>query len=75
MTEPSMRDRMLAGELYIADDPDLIRENERAQRLTHAINTSNPTDRERRRELLTELLGGFGEDSGRTIGSADSQAS
>ncbi len=58
-----MRDRMLAGELYIADDPDLIRENERAQRLTHAINTADPTGRERRCELLTELLGGFGEDS------------
>ncbi len=58
-----MRERMLAGDLYIADDPDLIRENERAQRLTHAINTADPTDREHGRELLCELLGGFGEDS------------
>lgn len=58
-----MRERMLAGDLYLADDPDLIRENAHAQRLTHAFNTGDPTDRERARELLCELLGEFGEDS------------
>ncbi len=58
-----MRERMLAGDLYLADDPDLIRENAHAQRLTHAFNTGDPTDRERARELLCELLGGFGENS------------
>jgi maltose O-acetyltransferase len=36
---PTMRERMLAGALYIADDPDLARESARAQRLTHEINT------------------------------------
>ncbi|WP_304610783.1 sugar O-acetyltransferase [Mumia sp. zg.B53] len=61
--EPSMRERMLAGDLYVADDPQLIRDHERALRLTHATNTADPTDRERRRELLSELFGGFGEDS------------
>jgi maltose O-acetyltransferase len=60
---PTMRERMLAGELYIADDPDLARDSARAQRLTHEINTIDPTDPERRRELLTELLGGFGDGS------------
>lgn len=59
----SMRERMLAGELYIADDPDLARDSARAQRLTHRINTMDPTDHEQRRALLTELLGGFGEGS------------
>lgn len=65
MTDPekSMRDRMLTGEPYIADDPDLARESSRAQRLTHLINTMDPTDHDRRRQLLTELLGAFGEGS------------
>jgi maltose O-acetyltransferase len=58
-----MRERMLAGELYIADDPELARDSARAQRLTHQINTADPTDHTRRRGLLTELLGGFGEGS------------
>ncbi|SFD59295.1 maltose O-acetyltransferase [Klenkia taihuensis] len=61
--ERTMRDRMLAGEEYIADDPDLARENARAQALTHAYNTADPTDRGRLRELMTELLGSFGEGS------------
>jgi maltose O-acetyltransferase len=59
----TMRDRMLAGELYIADDPALARDSARAQRLTHLINTMDPTDRERRTRLLGELLGAFGEGS------------
>lgn len=59
----SMRERMLRGELYIADDSELARESERAQRLTHSINTLDPTDHDRRQELLTELLGAFGEGS------------
>jgi maltose O-acetyltransferase len=55
-----MYERMVAGELYIADDPRLARDSKRAQRLTHLINTSDPTDHDRRRALLTELLGAFG---------------
>lgn len=54
---------MLAGELYIADDPDIARDSQQAQRLTHLINTLEPTDHDRRRHLLTELLGAFGEGS------------
>lgn len=61
--EKSMQERMLAGELYIADDPDIARDSQRAQRLTHLINTLDPTDHDRRRNLLTELLGEFGEGS------------
>lgn len=58
-----MRERMLAGELYIADDPELARDSQRAMTLTHRLNTADPTDATLRRELLTELLGGIGEDS------------
>ena len=57
-----MRERMLAGELYIADDPVLSEESRRAQRLTHRINTMDPDDGHRR-DLLAELLGAFGEGS------------
>lgn len=59
----SMRERMLAGDMYIADDPDLARASERALRLMHQINTMDPTDGAGRRALLTELLGSFGPDS------------
>ena len=59
--EESMRERMLAGALYVADDPALAKDSLRAQRLTHEFNTMDPTDRDRRRDLLSELLGAFGE--------------
>jgi maltose O-acetyltransferase len=61
--EKSMRERMLAGEPYIADDPVLAEESQRAQGLAHRINTMDPNDARGRRELLEELLGGFGEHS------------
>ena len=58
-----MRERMLEGELYIADDPELARDADRAQALSHRVNTADPTDGVLRRALLTELLGAFGADS------------
>ena len=58
-----MRERMLAGELYIADDPELFRDMERATALRHRINTMDPTQRQAMRGLFTELLGALGEDS------------
>jgi maltose O-acetyltransferase len=59
----TMRDRMLAGDLYLADDPVLARESARAQSLTWRYNTVDPTDHATRRALLEELLGSFGEGS------------
>lgn len=59
----SMKDRMLAGELYIADDPELAAMARRARALTHRLNTMDPNDTDGRREVLTQLLGHFGEDS------------
>lgn len=58
-----MRDRMLAGDLYLPDDPELIRDSKRAQKLTHQLNALDPTDIEERNRLLRELLGAFGEGS------------
>lgn len=61
--ERSMRARMLAGEPYIADDPELAAETGRAQALVHRYNTMDPNDRDGRHALLRELLGAFGEAS------------
>ena len=58
----SQRDRMLAGDLYIAGDPELARESRRAAELVRAYNLS-PRDRATRSSILAELLGSFGEDS------------
>jgi maltose O-acetyltransferase len=59
----TMRERMLAGDLYIANDPELARENARAQALLHRLNTMDPTDRAGRYAILRELLGSFGDGS------------
>lgn len=59
----SQRDRMLAGELYIADDPQLAAESRRALRLMERFNQSSVDEPELRQQLLAELLGGFGEGS------------
>ena len=40
---------LLAGEPYLADDPVLAEECQRAQRLTHEINTADPNDHDLRR--------------------------
>ena len=58
----SQRERMLAGDLYIAGDPELARESRRAAELVRAYNLS-PRDRATRSSILAELLGSFGEDS------------
>ena len=58
-----MRERMLAGQPYLADDPELARESARAMDLTHRINGTHPADAAARRSLYDELLGGFGEGS------------
>lgn len=61
--ERSMRERMLAGDLYIADDPEIAAALARAQGLTHRYNAMDPAETDARRALLRELLGGFGEGS------------
>ena len=58
--ERSMRERMLAGEPYLASDPELVRMRARAQRLLHAFNGSGPDEAERRRTLLADLFGAVG---------------
>jgi len=57
----AMKDRMLRGELYIADDPQLAADNARAQRLLDRYNATGNDEQEERDELLRSLLGGVGE--------------
>ncbi|MEV6813085.1 sugar O-acetyltransferase [Micromonospora sp. NPDC051296] len=56
----SMRERMLAGDLYRGADPELEAEMRQAMVLTKAINDSDPRDSEGRRGLLEQLLGSVG---------------
>ena len=58
-----MYDRMLAGEQYVADDPQMSAESLRARSLSFQINTTDPADGETLRALFTELLGSYGEGS------------
>lgn len=56
-----MKDRMLRGELYIADDPDLAADFARAQELLAELDAMPFGEHGRRRALLEALLGDVGE--------------
>lgn len=53
--------KMLAGELYNALDPELVRARERARDLCQLLNASRESEQENRRRLLTELLAAGGD--------------
>jgi maltose O-acetyltransferase len=55
------RERMLAGDQYIANDSDLARESTRAALLTAKFNATAADDHAGRFRILCELLGGIGE--------------
>ncbi|MEU8260088.1 sugar O-acetyltransferase [Micromonospora sp. NPDC048999] len=57
----TMKERMLAGDLYIADDPEIAADLDRAARLTERFNTGSADDPEGRLATLRELLGSLGE--------------
>jgi maltose O-acetyltransferase len=61
--ERTMRERMLAGELYLADDPVLAEEQAQAARLLNRFNQTGVDDGAERHGLLLELLGQLGEGS------------
>jgi maltose O-acetyltransferase len=56
-----MKDRMLRGELYIADDPDIQADAARGQALMERYNATRASEQELRDRLLLELLGDVGE--------------
>jgi maltose O-acetyltransferase len=55
------REKMLAGELYDALDPDLARLRERARDLCRLLNMTSEADRDQRRELLLHIFGKGGD--------------
>lgn len=59
----TQRERMLAGDLYIADDPELARDSLRAMALLERFNASLAADAGERRRILEDLLGSYGEEA------------
>lgn len=59
----SQRERMLAGDPYIADDPELVGAALHARQLQDRFNRTEAGDDEGRRAILSELLDGYGEGS------------
>ena len=55
------REKMLAGELYDALEPDLVRARDRARDLCQILNASREGDRELRRDLLLKIFGKGGD--------------
>ena len=56
-----MKQRMLRGELYTFDDPELVADHARAQELLERYNATHHVDQDLRDSLLRELLGEVGE--------------
>jgi maltose O-acetyltransferase len=58
------RQKMLAGELYEPNDPELVRMRESARDLCWALNATKESEPALRRDLLVRLLGSGGESIG-----------
>jgi len=54
------KQKMLAGELYVAFDPELISLHQRACRLTRLYNTTTEEELEKRSQILQDLFGSVG---------------
>jgi len=58
-----MQERMLAGDLYLADDPQLAADNRRGMELADRYGRTWAGDREEAKRILADLLGSIGEDT------------
>jgi len=58
------KEKMLAGELYLASDPELSRERLQARVLLKKLNDSAPDETLLRQQVLSQLLGAVGADVG-----------
>jgi maltose O-acetyltransferase len=63
MSSTSEKEKMLAGELYGATDPELVADHLRAQDLLQRFNATSADQVDQIFELLTELCGAFGSGS------------
>jgi maltose O-acetyltransferase len=59
----SNRQKMIAGDPYLADDPELVTAAKRARRLMAEYNACTVDDYDAARAVLADLLGGFGADT------------
>jgi len=59
----SEKDRMMRGEPYLANHPDLLRERKECRLLCERFNATSFGDAAPRRAILSELLGELGEDA------------
>jgi maltose O-acetyltransferase len=55
------KEKMLAGELYDALDPELVKARERARDLCQVLNATREREQESRRRILKELFGSGGD--------------
>lgn len=54
------KQKMLAGELYLASDPELMEDIRRAARLIHRYNLTTIDELDQRQQILQDLLGSIG---------------
>jgi len=57
----SEKEKMITGEFYDSQDPELVAGRARARRLTEELNRLPMAEREKRQAIFHELLGGHGE--------------
>lgn len=55
------KQKMLAGELYLASDPELAAESQRCARLLRLYNNTGASERKHRTQILRSLFGKLGE--------------
>ncbi|VXD16001.1 maltose O-acetyltransferase [Planktothrix serta PCC 8927] len=60
-TPQTEQQKMLAGELYLASDPDLIQGRQRASKLTRLYNNTTEEQLEDRQKILLELFNKIGD--------------
>ncbi|HEY9847932.1 MAG TPA: sugar O-acetyltransferase [Leptolyngbyaceae cyanobacterium] len=58
--EKTEKQKMLAGELYLASDEELAADRKRARRLTRVYNNTIEEETEKRVQIITELFGKVG---------------
>jgi maltose O-acetyltransferase len=59
--EKTEKQKMLAGELYLAEDAELTAERKQASRLLQNYNSTTQEQQEERQQILQELLGKLGQ--------------
>lgn len=60
---PTDKQKMLAGEAYLSDAPELLADRNRCRILLARLNATTMAERAVREELLRGLLGGLGDDA------------